>query len=117
MRLTDDGWTEEQTVGLLDRLNLGGGIPEWAPNYLQKLRNWCADHRKDWTTIDAQLEFVAYELCQTYQSIGTALKQAETVQEAREAVEPYIRVIHAPLTSRGPRLPHCSVVNPRADHF
>lgn len=105
MPLIDDGWTEEQTAALLDKLHLGGGIPDWAPGYLQKLRDWCFKHEKDWTTTEAQLEFVAYELCHTYERIGAALKQAKTAQEAREAIDPYIKVISAPLISRGPRLP------------
>ncbi len=62
MTLLDDGWTAEQAKGLLDSLKLDGGIPEWETNYLQKLRDWCATHDEDWTTIEGQLEFVAYEL-------------------------------------------------------
>jgi hypothetical protein len=103
--LLDNGWTEEQARGLLDSLKLDGGIPDWGPSYLQKLRDWCSAHEKDWTTIDGQLEFVAYELCHSYERIGAALKQAKTVKEAKEAVEPYVRVIQVPLISRGPQLP------------
>ena len=72
---------------------------------LQKLRDWCASREKDWTTIEAHLEFVAYELCHSYESIGAALKSATTVGEAKEAVEPYVRPIGASPNLRGPRLP------------
>jgi hypothetical protein len=105
MTLLDDGWTTEQAKGLLDSLKLDGGIPEWETNYLEKLRDWCARHDEDWTTIEAQLEFVAYELCHSYEGIGAALKSATTIGEAKEAIEPYVQLIRAPLVSRGPRLP------------
>lgn len=105
MALLDNGWTAEQAKGLLESLNLQGGIPDWEPRYLQKLKDWCSAHDKDWTEIEGQLEFVAYELCNSYEPIGTALKNVQTVQEARDAVEPYVKTIRAPLISRGPRLP------------
>ena len=53
----------------------------------------------------SQLEFVAYELCHSYQSIGAALRNAATFEQAKQAVEPYVRLIRAPLVSRGPRCP------------
>jgi hypothetical protein len=105
MTLLDDGWTTEQAKGLLDSLKLDGGIPEWETNYLEKLRDWCARHDEDWTTIEAQLEFVAYELCHSYEGIGAALKSATTIEEAKEAIEPYVKLIRSPLVSTGPRLP------------
>ena len=105
MALPDNGWTAEQAKGLLESLKLQGGIPDWEARYLQKFRNWCSAHNKDWTEIEGQLEFVAYELCNSYERIGAALKSAQTVQEAREAVDPYVKTIRAPLISRGPRLP------------
>jgi hypothetical protein len=45
----------------------------------------------DAATIDGQLEFIAYELCNGFQAVGLALKRAKTVEEAREVVEPYVR--------------------------
>ncbi len=105
MVLVDDGWTEEQAAGLLESLKLNGGIPDWNSKYLQRLRDWCFVHGKEWTTLDGQLEFVAEELCHTYERIGAALKQARTVQEAKEAVEPYVKLVQSPPASRGPRLP------------
>jgi hypothetical protein len=88
MTLLDHGWPEAQAKGLLDSLNLNGGVPDWPPDYLQKLKDWCSEHEKDWSKIESQLEFVAHELCTPYARIGAALKQATTVQEAKEAVEP-----------------------------
>ena len=93
MPLLDNGWTEEQAKGLCDSLKLTGGIPDWNPHHLGKLRDWCSANGKDPNTIDGQLEFVAYELCNTYEAIGTALKQAKTVEEAKKAVEPYVRAL------------------------
>ena len=95
MTLLDNGWTEEQAQGLLQSLNLDGGTPKWKREHLQRLRSWCSAHEKDSTTVDGQLEFVAYELCNTYEGVGMALKRAKTVEEAREAVEPYMKRLRA----------------------
>ena len=86
----DNGWTEEQAQGLLDSLNLYGGTPKWKWEHLQRLRSWCSAHEKDSATVDGQLEFIAHEICNTYEGVGMALKRAKTVEEAREAVEPYM---------------------------
>jgi Phage tail lysozyme len=95
MTLLDIGWTEEQAKGLLDSLKLNGSTPNWKSEHLQKLRDWCSAHGKDSATVDAQLEFIAYELLNSYQGIGSFLKRAETVEEAREAVAPYVRRLSA----------------------
>lgn len=50
----------------------------------------------DAATIDGQVEFIAYELCNGFQAIGMALKRAKTVEEAREVVEPYVRRLSSP---------------------
>jgi len=90
MTLLDNGWTEEQAQGLLDSLNLYGGTPKWKWEHLQRLRSWCSAHEKDSATVDGQLEFIAHEVCNTYEGVGMALKRAKTVEEARDAVEPYV---------------------------
>jgi Phage tail lysozyme len=91
MTFLDNGWTEEQAQGLLDKLRLTGGIPNWKPEHIQKLRDWCRARDKDDTAIDGQLEFVAHELLDNYQDVALALRKAKTVEEAREAVDPYVR--------------------------
>ncbi len=93
MTLLDNGWTDEQAKGLFDSLKLTGGVPDWKPQHRGKLQDWCKAHEQDPNTIDAQLEFVACELCNTYEAIGMALKQAKTVEEAKKAVEPYVRAL------------------------
>ena len=95
MTLLDNGWTEEQAQGLLQSLNLDGGTPKWKREHLQRLRSWCSAHEKDSTAVDGQLEFVAYELCNTYEGVGMALSRAKTVEESREAVEPYMKRLRA----------------------
>jgi hypothetical protein len=95
MALLDNGWADEQTQGLLHSLNLDGGTPKWKREHLQRLRSWCSAHEKDPTSLDGQLEFVAYELCNTYEGVGMALKHAKTVEAAREAVEPYVKRLRA----------------------
>jgi hypothetical protein len=91
MTLLDQDWTEVQAQGLLDALHLVGGTPNWKPEHLRKLRDWCSANGKDPATVDGQLEFVAYELCNSFQAVGRVLKQAKTVEEAREIVRPYVR--------------------------
>src|SRR5262245_6020658 len=93
MALLDNGWTEEQAKGLFDSLGLKGGVPDWKPEQLQKLREWCFTHESDPNTIDGQLEFIGYELCNDYEDIGVALKQSKTVEEARRAVDPYVKAL------------------------
>jgi hypothetical protein len=91
MTILDTGWTEEQARGVRDSLMLNGSDPHWKSEHLQKLRDWCLSQGKDATTTEAQLEFVAYELLNSFQAVGIFLKQAKTVEEAREAVRPYVR--------------------------
>jgi tail lysozyme len=91
MTVPDQDWTEVQAQGLLDALHLVGGTPNWKPEHLRKLRDWCSANGRDPGTVDGQLEFVAYELCNGFQAVGSVLKQAKTVEEAREIVRPYVR--------------------------
>jgi Phage tail lysozyme len=91
MTLLDQDWTEVQAQGLLDALHLVGGTPNWKPEHLRRLRDWCSANGKDPATVDGQLEFVAYELCNSFQAVGRVLKQAKTIEEAREIVRPYVR--------------------------
>ena len=95
MTILDNGWTEDQARGLLDSLMLNGSTPHWKLEHLQRLHYWCSSHEKDLTTIEAQLEFVAYELLNSFQAVGAFLKRAKTVEEAREAVQPYVRRLSA----------------------
>jgi Phage tail lysozyme len=93
MTLFDQGWTEEHAKGLLDSLGLNGDVPHWKPEHLKKLQDWCADHGKDHKSIAGQLDFVAFELRNAHQDIGMALRRATTVEEARKAVEPYVKAL------------------------
>jgi len=92
MTLFDNGWTEDQAKGLIDSLKLTGGVPDWKPDTIQRLHDG-ARPKKRTPKPEGQLEFVAYELCNTHEAIGTALKQAKTVEEAKKAVEPYVRAL------------------------
>jgi len=91
MTLLDTGWTQEQAQGLLDSLKLNGGMPEWKPEHLQRLRDWSSTRQKDASTIEAQLEFIADELLHSFQAVGMFLKRAHTVDEAKEVVRAYVR--------------------------
>ena len=95
MTLLDQDWTEQQAQGLLDSLDLSGGPPKWKPEHLWRLIEWCSAHDKDWATVDGQLGFVAYELCNGFQGIGKALQRARSAEQAREIVKPYVRRLSA----------------------
>jgi hypothetical protein len=95
MTILDQDWTEVQAQGLVDALNLMGGTPNWKPEHLRKLQDWCFANGIDPATVDGQLEFVAYELCNGFQTVGMVLKRAKTVEEAREIVRPYVRRLNA----------------------
>jgi hypothetical protein len=107
MALLDKGWTEEQASGLLDCLELTEGVPNWNDEHLERLREWCSEHEQNHTTIEGQLEFVAYELCNIYVGVGMALRRAKTREEARQAVQPYVRLLSASKmqVGWGPKLP------------
>lgn len=89
-------WTKEQAQGLLDSLKLVGAVPNWKAEHLKRLYDWCTSNHTDHKTIEGQLEFVAYDICSSYPGIGIALKQADTVEESRQAVEGYVKLLTAP---------------------
>src|SRR6516165_11479063 len=86
--LLDHGWREEQAQGLLDGLKLTDSVPDWKHEHLQRLCDWCSDRRKNPNAAEAQLEFVAYDLCGTHNALGMALKKARTREAAQRAVDP-----------------------------
>lgn len=103
MTLLDQGWTAEHAKG--HPIASNSTVPfQNGTQTTSKDQDWCASREKDWTTIEAHLEFVAYELCHSYERIGAALKSATTAGEAKEAVEPYVRPIGASPNLKGPRL-------------
>jgi hypothetical protein len=105
MPLLDEDWTDAQIQGLLAALELVGAIPRWKPEHLQRLYDWCTAHQKDHNTVEGQLEFVAYDLCNSNEAVGLALKHATSVEEARAVVKPYVMMLTAHQIGSGPRLP------------
>ena len=91
--LLDEGWSAEQAQAVLDKLMLREGIPDWKPQHLKRFQEWCVAEGKDKNAIDSQLEFVAYDLCNEHETIGMALKLARTVEEAKAAVDPYVKML------------------------
>ena len=91
--LLDEGWSPEQAQAVLDKLMLREGIPDWKPQHLKRLEEWCAAEKKEKNSVDTQLEFVAYDLCNEHQTIGMSLKLARTLEEAKAAVVPYVRML------------------------
>lgn len=94
--LTDRGWTREQATGLLEALDLDGDQPKWKPEHLQKLHDWLSAHERP-NTLTGRLEFIAYELRNSYDRVGMELDKAKTIQQAQEAVEPYVKLISEPV--------------------
>jgi hypothetical protein len=92
MPLPDNGRT---SAGAFREPEFRRGNPRWKREHLQRLRAWCSAHGKDPTTVDGQLEFVADDLCNTYEGVGMALKRATTVKEAGAAVAPYMNRLMA----------------------
>jgi hypothetical protein len=68
-------------------------VPRWKDEHLKQLQTWCSAHGRDYKSIEGQLDFVAYELRNAHQDIGMALWRAKTVEEARSAVEPYVKAL------------------------
>jgi hypothetical protein len=93
MAFLDDGWTEEQAQGLLDSLKLSGAVPNWKHEHLQRLYDWCRANAKNYKAIEGHLEFIAFDLCNAHEAVGMALKRANTREDARKAVEPYVRLL------------------------
>jgi hypothetical protein len=93
MTLLDNGWTGNQAQAVLDGLKLRAGRPDWKPEHLHRLEEWCSVREKDPTSIEIQLEFVAFDLLHAYQGIGMILKRTKTIEEARRAIEPYVNLL------------------------
>jgi hypothetical protein len=53
MTLLDSDWTPEQAQGLLDSLKLNRGMPNWWPEALKRLHDWCSTHQEDAGTVQA----------------------------------------------------------------
>jgi len=92
--LLDEGWSPEQAQAVLDKLMLREGIPDWKPQHLKRFEEWCAAAGKEKNAVASQLEFVAYDLCNEHQTIGMSLKLARTLEEAKAAVVPYVRMLN-----------------------
>ena len=89
MTLLDNGWTDEadsraspQPEPRRWNSQVETGTPPKVAILVRQVR------KRTQTPCDGQLEFVAYELCNTYEGVGMALKHTKTVEAAREAVEP-----------------------------
>ena len=87
MTLLDGDWTSQQARSL----KINCGVPDWKAEALKRLCEWCSSHQEDATTVQGQLEFIAYELLHSFKAVGILLKRAETVEEAKHAVQPYVR--------------------------
>jgi hypothetical protein len=70
---------------------LNRGMPDWRPEALKRLHDWCSAHQGGATKVEAQPEFIVYELLYSFKSVGIFLKRTKTVEEARQAVQLYVR--------------------------
>lgn len=90
-------WKDDQALALLDSLNLTGGRPKWKQEHIERLHDWCSAHEKKPNTLEGQLSFVGYQLLNTHEGIGRELYKAKTYDQAKEVVEPYVRLLSEPV--------------------
>ena len=90
-------WSDDQALALLDSLKLEGGRPKWKQEHIDRLHDWASAHEKKPNTIDGQLSFVGYQLLNTHEGIGRELSKAQTYDNAKEAVEPFVNLISEPV--------------------
>jgi hypothetical protein len=93
MALLDDGWTEEQAQGLWDGLNLSGSVPDWKPEHLQRLYDWCSARRKNHKTIEATTGIHCLRPLPYTSSDRDGTQAGSTREAARKAVEPYLKIL------------------------
>jgi len=91
--LEQKGWPPLAAAGIIDHLSLGQEQPNicrWQGCRLSKMLDWCSASERDPSIIEAQLEYLDYDLRNVYHKIGEQVRAAETAQEARKAFAPYI---------------------------
>ena len=95
-------WNDNQALALLDSLNLSGGRPKWKQEHIDRLHDWTSAHEKgNPNGVEAQLAFVGYQLLNTHEGIGRELSKAQTYENAKEAVEPYVKLLEEPNDAQG----------------
>jgi Phage tail lysozyme len=86
------GWSREAANGICDHLTLTEkplNICRWQGERLSKMLDWCSAREMGPSSLDAQLQHLHWELTNSYHKVGTAIRAAETVEEARKAFAPY----------------------------
>jgi hypothetical protein len=86
-------WQDFQVLALLDSLDLSDGRPNWKQEQVDRLHDWCSAHEKKPNTVDGQLSFIGYQLLNTHEGIGRELNRAQSYEQAKEVVEPYIKLL------------------------
>ena len=90
-------WKDDQALALLDSLKLEGGRPKWRQEQIDRLHDWASERdHQDPSKVETQLSFVGYQLLNTHSGIGRELSKAQTYDNAREAVAPYVALISEP---------------------
>lgn len=100
-RLIAKGWTHAQVSGIIGNLQQesgkglslkavgdGGtafGVAQWRHERLTRLQQFAKANKMDWRSIEAQADFIDFELKTTEKSAGNQLKRATTPQEAAHA--------------------------------
>jgi hypothetical protein len=91
-------WNDNQALALLDSLKLESGRPKWKQEYIDQLHDWASAHEKGSpNSVEAQLAFVGYQLLNTHSGIGRELSKAQTYDNAKEALEPFVNLISEPV--------------------
>lgn len=120
------GFTPEQAAGLVGNfmqesganLNTGAvgdggtsyGIAQWHNERWTALRNFASSQGLDPGSIDAQVRFVVHELNTSHASVGRALRNATTVQEAAMIVSAKYEIPAAQYANNGGRVANAQLV-------
>lgn len=100
-RLVAKGWTPAQAAGIVGNLQQesgpglslkavgdGGtafGIAQWRHERLTNLQRFAKANKMDWRSVEAQADFIDFELKTSERQVGEALKNAKTADEAAHA--------------------------------
>lgn len=98
-KLMSLGWSKEQAAGIVGNLiqesglntasvgdgGTSGGVAQWHNERWAALKEYAANSGRDWTDLDAQLEFLDYELRHGESAAGDALRGTTTAEGSAQA--------------------------------
>lgn len=106
-KLVAKGWSKAAASGIVGNLvqesglrtdavgddGTSGGLAQWHNERWEALKRYAAEQGKDWTDIDAQIDYLDYELRTNERCAGDRLR---TAQDAAEAASIFMREFERP---------------------